>query len=525
MGLTRRRVAANGIAGLAAVAGLTKLGLPAAQALAQAASGRGGQLTIAFPADVPTWDPNARSLAGVQSLYKCVFDQPLDQAPDLSVVPGVVSRWGYLDGTDGLALGLDLRDDVSFHDGSRLTAEDIRYTFFERPRAPVPEGGRRLDTAFLWRRLRDVEVVSPTRAVMRFSEPMPSAVAWLTFLCSFVVPRAHVERVGLDGFTRQPVGSGPYRMVEYQQGARIVLEGFDRHWRGAPAIPRVTIEIVRDPTARVAAVQSRRADLTIDVPVREAQRLGALPGLAARLDPTADIVLFQITRNGGFADDRARLAAHHAINKEAISRAIYGGAAPAIPVPAARDTPGFPEGYDFPFDEARATALLRELGHSPANPLQIKMATTNGFFLGDYDVARAVAQMWRRVGIAAEIEVIEPSVYQERLRANTLPEATLFAWGNAAGDPEMYGGYLLDPASIFSAMKAEALAPVFQPLLRETDEAKRLQGYRDAHRLAAERGYVLPLFQAVRSVVQRAELDAPRWANGWVLPRAMRWQG
>ena len=487
------------------------------------AQGR-GQLTIAFPADVPTWDPNARSLAGVQSLYKTVFDQPLDQAPDLSVQPAIVTKWGYV-GEGGLSLGLDLRDDVVFHDGSKLTADDIRYTFFDRPREAVPAGGRRLDTAFLWRRLRDIEVVSPTRAIMHYTEPMPSAVAWLHFLCSFVVPRAHVERVGVEAFGKQPVGSGPYKLVEYQQGARIVLEAHDKYWGGAPPIPRVTIEIVRDPTARVAAIESRRADLTIDVPVREAQRLGAVPGLTSRLDPTADIVLFQVTQKGGFADDRARLAAHHAINKEAISRAIYGGAAVPIAVPAARGTPGYPDGYEFAFDEARAVALLKEMGHSAANPLPIKMATTNGFFLGDYDVARAVGQMWRRVGIAAEIETIEPSVYQERLRAGTLPEATLFAWGNAAGDPEMYGGYLLDPASIFSAMKADALAPVIQPLLREVDEPKRLRGYQDAHRLAAERGWSIPLFQAVRSVVQRRELEATRFANGWVLPRTMRWVG
>ena len=74
----------------AGIAALIGLGIPA-QAIAQAAAR--GQLTIAFPADVPTWDPNARSLAGVQSLYKCVFDQPLDQAPDLSVAPALVTKW------------------------------------------------------------------------------------------------------------------------------------------------------------------------------------------------------------------------------------------------------------------------------------------------------------------------------------------------------------------------------------------------------------------------------------------------
>ena len=140
---------------------LAALGVPD-EVLAQAAAK--GQLTIAFPADVPTWDPNARSLAAVQSLYKCVFDQPITQNPDITPKPALVTKWGYVD-DKGLALGLDLRSDVVFHDGSKMTAEDFRFSFFDRPRLPVPEGGRKLDTAFIWRRVKDIEVVSPTRVV------------------------------------------------------------------------------------------------------------------------------------------------------------------------------------------------------------------------------------------------------------------------------------------------------------------------------------------------------------------------
>jgi len=213
--LNRRRLLQLG-GGTAAFAALGISGKVLAQAAQQ------GQLTMAFPADVPTWDPNARSLAPVQSLYKCVFDQPLTQKPDLTPQPALVTSWKYLD-DKGLDLELTFRDDVFFHDGSKMTADDFRYTFFERPRAPVPEGGRKLDTSFLWRRVKDIEVVSPTKAVVHFSEVMPSAVAWLYFLCSFVVPKAYLERVGLDEFQKKPVGTGPYRIVEYQQGSRIVL--------------------------------------------------------------------------------------------------------------------------------------------------------------------------------------------------------------------------------------------------------------------------------------------------------------
>lgn len=486
------------------------------EALAQGAAK--GQLTIAYPADVPTWDPNARSLAAVQSLYKTVFDQPLTQNPDISPKPALITKWGYTD-DKGLSLGLDFRSDVVFHDGTPMTAADFRFSFFERPRAPVPEGGRRLDTSFLWRRVKDIEVVSPTRAIMHFSEPMPSAVAWFYFLCSYVVPKAYVERVGVDEFNRKPIGSGPYKLVEYQQGARIVLEAHDKYWDGKPAIPRVTIELVRDPTARVASIESRRVDVAIDVPIREAQRLGAVPGLASSIDAIADITLLQITKNGGFADDRVRLAAHHAINKEAISKAFFAGAATPISVPAAKGTPGYPENFNFPFSEEKAVALLKEVGHSPQNPIKIKFSSTNGAFPSDFEVARAIVQMWKKIGIDAELETVELSTYQERLRAKTLPEATLFSWGNSSGDPEMYGGYLLDPKSIFSAMKSDDLGPIFAALLVETDEAKRLSGYKSAHQFAAEKGYTIPLYQTVKTIVSQNSVTITKYVNGWTLPQ------
>ncbi len=341
---------------LAGTAGLPASGIPQ-QTLAQAAAR--GQLHTSpsrrmCRPGIPTRAPSPRCSPSTNASSISRWTRTRTPAPARQVV----TAWRWRE--DGLALELDLRDDVLFHDGTRMTAEDIRYTFFERPRQPVPPGGRRLDTSFLWRKLSDVEVVSPTRAVMRFSEPMPSAVAWLYFLASFVVPKAHVERVGAEAFGRDPVGSGPYRLREYQQGARIVLEAHDRYWGGRPAIPRVTIELVRDPTVRVAAIEGRRADLAVDTPdPRDAAPCSAA-GLSARVDPTADIIILQITNRGGFADARVRLAAHHAIDKAAISRALYGGNAVPISVPAARGTPGYPADFDFPLRcRARHRAAAR----------------------------------------------------------------------------------------------------------------------------------------------------------------------
>jgi peptide/nickel transport system substrate-binding protein len=415
---------------------------------------------------------------------------------------------------------LELRDDVLFHNGDKMTAEDFRYSFFERPHAPVPAGGQKLDTSFIWRRLKDVEIVAPNKVVMQFSALMPSALAWMYFMASYVVPKGYLETNGLAEFLKKPIGTGPYRLVEYELGGRIVLEAFDKYWGGAPKLRRVTIEIVKDPSARVAAIDSRQVDLAVDLPIREIERLGKMPGLVGSVEPITDIMIIEVTRTGPFEQEAVRLAAHHAIDKQAIAKALFGGKARPIAVPAAHNTPGYPEGFTFAYDQGKAKALLQSAGFSPAKPAKIGLCTTSGIFPNDFEMARAIVEMWRKVGIEAELEVIELVTYQERMRANKLPEGMMYQWGNTTGDPEMYGGYLFDPKSIFATWKSDDMGERVGKLLVETDNDKRLAGYRDLHIYAVEKGYSIPLFQGVKTVAYQSGLAYKKYDNGWMLPQS-----
>lgn len=510
-----QRRALMGLAG--AQAGLAAFNLPAW------AQGR-TSISIAFPTDVPTWDPNARVLVSAQSLYKCIFDSPLDQTADLKVVPSFVKSWRYRD-PSALALELDLRDDAFFHNGDKVTAEDFRYTFFERLKAPVPPGKQKLDLSFIWRRIKDIEIVSPTRVVMQFSEVMPSAVTWLYFIGSFIVPKGTIEKAGLDAFLDKPVGSGPYRLAEYERGARIVLEANDKFWGGPPKLKRVTIEIVKDPSARVAAIEGRRVDLALDLPIREINRLGQQQGMVSSIDSVTDIVNIMCARTGMFEREEIRLAAHHAIDKQAISKALFAGKAKVIDVPAAHGTPGYPEDFHFPYDPAKALELMKQAGYGPGKPAEIGFYTLRGITPNDFETAQAVVAMWKKVGIEAKLEVIEPAKYQELNRAGKLPEAMQYAWGNTAGDPEMYGGYLLDPKSIFSVWKSDDMGERIHKLLVESDPEKRFTGYRDANIYAVQKGYVIPLFQGVKTVAYQSSLGFTKYDNGWILPQSFTLKG
>jgi len=481
-----------------------------------AAKAAGDTATIGWPNDVPSWDPNQRFTPDAQPIFKAVFDQPLDQNPQLKLIPHLIKSWTLA--PDALSMAVELRDDVTFHNGDRMSTEDFRYTFFERIKS-----GIKLDTANSWRKLEDIVIESPVKATMKFNAPDPTAPQWLAFLGSYVVPKKYIESGGLDNFLKKPVGSGPYKLAEYELNSRIVLERNDKYWGPKPKLARVTIEIIKDPSARVAAIQSGEADFTLNVPVREVQRFESEGGLAAELDPITRVILLNVRADLGFADKNVRLAAHHAIDKAALSKAFYAGAAVPLSVFATPGTPGYLPDFKFSHDPDLAKQLLAKSGFGPGKPAKIGFAATNGQFPSDYDIARAIVQMWKKVGIDADLQVIEYAKYFELNRGNRLPEATLYSWDNATGDPEIFSGYMLNPKMPFSPWKDQDIGGKVLALFNVADYSKRIAGYRALERYAVEQGACMPLLQSVITVVHKKKLGYTKYGNGWVLPQTLRW--
>ena len=151
------------------------------------------------------------------------------------------------------------------------------------------------------------------------------------------------------------------------------------------------------------------------------------------------------------------------------------------------------------------------------------MATTNGTFPSDYDIARAIVAMWKKIGIEAELEVIESAKYFELNRGNKLPEATLYSFDNATGDPEIYAGYLLNPKLPFSPWKDMTLGQKVIDMFNVPCEAERIAGWRAINREAVEMGACMPLLQSVQTLVRQKSLAYRPYGNGWVLPQTMEW--
>ncbi|MGB5871080.1 MAG: ABC transporter substrate-binding protein [Albidovulum sp.] len=472
------------------------------------------ELVIAYNVNLPSWDPTVGPSAvnpTIQGIYQSVFDMFIAQEPDLSFAPGLITEWGWND--DKTKVMMTVREGVTWHDGSPFTPEDVVWSL---TRAGAEATGNPIQ--FIWSTIGNftIEGNKITGDVLRFD---PTIFKWMSFLTGYVLPKAYYEKVGAAGFEAAPIGTGPYMVEKFEQNAFARLKANENYWGGAPEFKTVTIKFVTDAAARVAEVESGNSHVTLEVPYEEFDRLKtSLTGTAA---PISDIGMIFLNDIDAMLDPNVRMAAVHAINKPLIIEKLLSGY--GVPI----DTLQTPEyvAYDptisTPYDEAKALELLAASGFGPDNPVRFTIQTTKGFKPKDYEMIQAIVGLWRKVGIEAEIEVYEIAKHYELRAADQLAPAAFYNWGNAVGDPTTSTGFAMFGPSPHSVWDGEDLIGMIGPLWGETDEAKRIEGWKAVDRYIAENALVIPLLQYVQPILSAPGVKVTPHASGALLPHLM----
>jgi len=511
-----RALAVSGTAALAGELG----GAPSARGQRRAA------VTIAFPETITSMDPHpAPRNSPRESMYEAVFDRFLQQDRQLRYGAHIVTAWQWTDGKMGM--DLKIRPGVKFHDGSDLTAEDVAFSIDRLRQVSIYKA--------IYGKLKDIRAADRAELHLTFERFEPSFPRWLGFLAGFVVPKAYFLSLGAtdearsEEFSRKPIGSGPYRVVSFTPGSALVLEAFDRYWKGVPPIRRAVMKMVTDPTARVAEILSGQADITAEVPVEEFGRLSAQPGLRGVRNPIADMAeLFVSPRFEPFKKEEVRLAVHHAIDKKTLVEKVLLGFGHPVSTTEGPLYDAHDPTFTFPYDPGKARQLLQKAGYSPSSPLKLTVMTTKGVRAKDFEVVTAIAQMWKDVGIEAELEVITiPQWFQYRSnrtgQGKGIAPLSLYFWSNATGDPINSVGFQLTAKGPFRVWESEDLVPIIDPIFDERDETRRVAAARRAARYAVEKGYIAPLYQVVQPVVMKKELVYQPFPTGVLIPQEMSW--
>ncbi len=501
---------ASGIGALSA----TPLGalLHGASAFAQSRS----TLTIAYNTSLPSLDPTSSaktSSPAVQSIFKAIFDPYIDQGPDLGFRPGALTKWGW--NKDKSAIELTLRKGMHWHDGSPVTVEDLIWSL---ERAGDEKNGNPM--LFMWRKLGGFAAKGDTVTV-KVTEFEPALLKWLGFLTAYIMPKRAFTAAGSPaGWDANPIGSGPYRVEKFERDAYLRLKAFPGYWGPKPAFETVVFKFVPDPAARVAEIESGASDLTLEVPFEEYDRLIAKPGLAGAASPMSDIAILFITDREPMLDRNVRRAAAHAIDKAAIVKQLMRGYGRPLDTLQAPDYAAYDPSIKVKYDPALAKQLLAKSGYSPEKPVRFTVQTTRGYKPKDYESVAAIAAMWKKVGIEAQIEVLDVAKHFDLQLQHALAPVSFYNWGNSIGDPSTSTGFaFIGPFAVWRSPDVEKMVG---PLFVERDEARRIAGYKAVDRYIAENGYVIPLHQYYQPVVHKKSIRFTPHGAGTIAPQSIK---
>src|SRR6266508_4045301 len=196
-----------------------------------------GQLTVAFDVSLAPSFLEPAETPGIGTPFVFLYalhDALIKPLPGNDMAPCLAESWK--ESPDGLVYEFKLREGLRFHNGDPFTADDVKFSF-HRYRGTAAK--------LLNERVKAVEIVDPLRVRFVLHSPWPD---FLTFYATpatgaaWIVPKKYIERVGEEGFTRAPVGLGPYRFVRSTPGIELVLEANEQYWRKVPSIKRLVIK-------------------------------------------------------------------------------------------------------------------------------------------------------------------------------------------------------------------------------------------------------------------------------------------
>jgi len=239
--------------------------------LAQAPGPRyGGTLRAGMQTDPVGLDPHLTTATSTRNMMENVYDTVVQIDPTGRIVPGLATSWQT--SPDGLVWTFTLRGNVKFHNGRAMTADDVVYSL-NRIRDPKTKSPRASDFAIV----DSVTATGPLTVAIRLKQPFSPMLAKLALSTNVIVPHEVVEKDG--DLNTEPVGTGPYRFVEYTPQQRLVLVrsgdfwGFDATGRRLPYIDRIEFDFYPDAVARVTALKTGNVEWIEYVPSSEVQSL------------------------------------------------------------------------------------------------------------------------------------------------------------------------------------------------------------------------------------------------------------
>ena len=439
----------------------------------------------------PRWlDPaeSEGSITPFLTLY-AVHDAMLKPMPSGPSAASLAESWTV--SPNGLVYDFTLRANARFHNGERVTAEDVKFSF---------ERYRGANAGTFKERVQEVRVLDARRIQFHLKDPWSDFITFYGTTAStagWIVPKKYVEQVGEEGFRKAPVGAGPYKVTSFTPGVELQLEAFDGYWRKSPAVKKLIFRSLPDETTRAAALKRGDVDVAYFLNGPIAEEVRRTPGL--RLMAVRSNTVFFLDFRGQWEagspwqDPRVRAAASLAIDRRAMNDAEqlgFGGLTGNV-VPRTLEF-ALPIEAD-PYDPARAKRLLAEAGFP------------RGLDAGDFTIAppyegtgEAIANYLAAVGIRVKIRTMERAAFFSAWPQGKL-KGLVFGGLGPAGNAATRLAILAVKGGPYAAGVLPEVQDLFERQARERDRKKREE-----------------LLHQIQRILHEKRIFAPIWENGFI---------
>ncbi|MEO7157901.1 MAG: ABC transporter substrate-binding protein [Vicinamibacterales bacterium] len=399
-------------------------------------------LKIAVAADITSMDPHFFNLFPNNNMAEHIFDKLVQMDPDSKMIPGLATSWKTIDPT---TWEFKLRKGVKFHDGSELTADDVAFSIDRVAKIPNSPGPFVAYT----KAIVSTEIVDPY--TIRFKTAFPHPLMPNDLSTIYIVSKKVATGLSTEDFNtgKATIGSGRFKFVKYVSGDHVDLVRNDNYWGEKPAWDKVTFKIIKNESARVAALLSGDVEAIEQPPTADLPRIKADPKFTVTSKISHRVIYFNfdhqqrsspfITDKAGkpldknpLVDIRVRRAISQAINRPAIAdRVMEGQAVPSGQLDSERLFGHVPGLKAEAFDAAGAKKLLAEAGYPDG--FNITIHGPSGRYVNDEKIVQAVAQMLTRVGIVSKVETAPMGPYSARASKQEF-SFHMVGWGASTGE-------------------------------------------------------------------------------------------
>ena len=474
---------------------------PGLLAAAQASS---GQIVMAFHVTIsPAWfDP---SLAPPQitpfGVLYALHDALVRAYPGQKMGPALAKSWE--ESEDGLTYTFKLRPGLTFHNGDPLTTEDVKFSYDRYKGAGATE---------IKEKVAQVEIVDPRVIRFHMKEVWPDFMTFYGSTASavgLVLPKGYIEKVGDAGFTKHPIGAGPYAFVSTKPGIEVVFEAFPQYWRHVPNIKTIVMRSVPDGETRALMVKTGEADIAIALEGTEAESLQTNPG--TKIIPTKHAscqwIEFpdQYDPKSPWHDQRMRLAVAYAIDREGINKAACLGYCLPAGVIVPRVMEFALQVKPFPYDPEKSKQLLAEAGHPDGFDA--------GFFPaipGFPTAAQAVVNDLNTAGIRVKYRPMERAAFYADWKVHKFHGLFMTGSGSAGNAASRVEAFIYSKGAYASGGYPD-IDKLYLDQSHERDEKKRAAILDQIQQLTIDRVMFAPVydFRALNGV-------GPRIANSTI---------